>query len=292
MQKNSDGNIEYLGRIDEQVKIRGYRIEPSEIVKYMSTYPAIKEGAVLPQKDAFGEQRLIAYYIPKDRNGSLNANKLRQYLQKYLPEYMIPTVFLKIDSFPLTANGKLDKAALPLPSLGMNCQYVEPNTTLEKKLAQIWSDELGVQIIGLQDDFFDLGGHSLSAARIISKISSDLNKTVSIYDFYKAANIANLISIIKTTKKNKKKRSLRTPDYRQISNIPLSDFQFLLWMAHTFEPRAQKLNIVGRKRLNGRLNERALEFAFQAVLKNMNRLLISFSNLSLRKKEKIYVPLN
>lgn len=265
--KNSDGNIEYLGRIDEQVKIRGYRIEPSEIVKYMSTYPAIKEGAVLPQKDAFGEQRLIAYYIPKDRNGSLNANKLRQYLQKYLPEYMIPTVFLKIDSFPLTANGKLDKAALPLPSLGMNCQYVEPNTTLEKKLAQIWSDELGVQIIGLQDDFFDLGGHSLSAARIISKISSDLNKTVSIYDFYKAANIANLISIIKTTKKNKKKRSLRTPDYRQISNIPLSDFQFLLWMAHTFEPRAQKLNIVGRKRLNGRLNERALEFAFQAVLK-------------------------
>ncbi|KTD67877.1 non-ribosomal peptide synthetase [Legionella steelei] len=283
--KRVDGVIEYLGRIDEQVKIRGYRIEPSEIEKHLLTHSAIKEVALLAQKDSFGEQRLVAYYILKNNNTTLNANQIRKYLQKQLPEYMLPSVFVRIDSFPLTANGKLDKAALPLPSLIVSHNYVEPVSALEKKLAQIWSDELGVQLIGIHDDFFDLGGHSLSAARIISKINGDLNRDISIHDFYKATNIATLTPIIKSTKKNKKKRLDKHPNYHKIINIPLSDFQFLLWMSNTFEPRAQKLNIVARKRMFGHLNERALEFAFQALIKKHESL--TYQVLKLKPAQKI-----
>ncbi|WP_454781065.1 non-ribosomal peptide synthetase [Legionella sp. WA2022007384] len=270
--KRPDGTIEYLGRIDEQVKIRGYRIEPSEIEKYMMSHPGIKEVALLAQKDALGEQRLVAYYIQKDFDATLNANQIRQYLQKNLPDYMVPTVFVQVDAFPMNMNGKLDKTALPVPLLTASHNYVEPVTALEKKLAQIWSDELGVQLIGIHDDFFDLGGHSLSAARIISKINGELNRNINLHDFYKATNIATLVPIIKNTKKNKKKRTNKIPSYHKVSNLPLSDFQFLLWMSNTFEPRAQKLNIVARKRLRGHLNEQALEFAFHAILKKHETL--------------------
>lgn len=288
--KRSDGVIEYLGRIDEQVKIRGYRIEPGEIQKYLLTQPDIKEAVLLTQKDSFGEQRLVAYYILKNDVSALNANQIRQFLQIYLPEFMIPSVFVRVESFPLTANGKLDKSALPLPSLIASHDYVEPSTALEKKLAQIWSEELGIPLIGIHDDFFDLGGHSLSAARIIAKINGDLNRSISIHDFYKAANIAKLIPIIKNTKKNKKKRTNKQPDYHKLINIPLSDFQFLLWMSYTFEPKAQKLNIVARKRLSGRLNEKALEFAFQAVLKKHEALTFQILKLKpAQKKQKKYL---
>ncbi|WP_131779531.1 amino acid adenylation domain-containing protein [Legionella bozemanae] len=283
--KRSDGMFEYLGRIDEQVKIRGYRIEPSEIEKHLITHPDIKEVALLAQKDSFGEQRLVAYYVLKNHNAILNTNQIRQHLQKYLPEYMIPTVFVKVGSFSLTANGKLDKSSLPVPLLTVRHNYIEPVTALEKKLTQIWSDELGIQLIGIHDDFFDLGGHSLSAARIISKINDELSRNISLHDFYKATNIAKLVPIIKNTKKNKKKHPRRILNNHKIPHIPLSDFQFLLWMSNTFEPRAQKLNIVARKRLNGRLNELALEFAFQAILKKHETL--TYQIFKLKPAQKI-----
>ncbi|MBI2786664.1 MAG: AMP-binding protein, partial [Legionella longbeachae] len=270
--KHSNGIIEYLGRIDEQVKIRGFRIEPGEIEKQLLSHTAIKEAAVLAQKDSFSEQRLVVYYILKDKDTLLNINQLRQYLQKHLPDYMIPTVFVKIDSFPLTANGKLHKAALPIPLLTTSHNYLEPKTALEKKLAEIWSEELGVQLIGIHDDFFDLGGHSLSAARIVSKINHELERTISLNDFYKATNIAQLVPIIKQTKKSKRRRAFRKFIHHKITKIPLSDFQFLLWMSNIFEPKAQKLNIVARKRFQGRLNKAALEFAFQAILKKHEAL--------------------
>lgn len=283
--KRTDGMIEYLGRMDDQVKIRGFRIEPNEILKHLWTHPDIKEVTLLAQKDTFGEQKLIVYYIPKKDSIVINTTQLRRYLQKDLPEYMIPTGFVRMESFPLTANGKLDKSAFPVPLLATNHNYVEPVTVLEKKLTQIWYEELGVQLIGLYDDFFDLGGHSLSAARIISKINAELSRNIRISDFYKASNIATLASKIKKTKnKNMRKRNKHF-DYYKTRNIPLSDFQFLLWMTNTFEPRARKLNIVDRKRLQGYLNEKALEFAFQAVLKKHRAL--TFQILKLQPAQKI-----
>lgn len=132
----------------------------------------------------------------------------------------------------------------------------------------MWAEELNIDRIGLNDNFFELGGHSLSAARIVSKISHELQKNITLYDFYKTACIKKLIPIIKRTKKaTKDKNTYNLKKYNEVSSCPLSDFQFLLWMSNTFEPRAKKLNIVARKRMQGRLNIMALEFAFQAVLK-------------------------
>ncbi len=274
--QRADGVVEYLGRIDDQVKIRGFRVEPGEIEKCLAAHPQIKNVAVVTQKDVLEEQRLIAYYILVDANISLNANEIRQFLQNKMPDYMIPTAFIQIEALPLTPNGKLDKSALPHPHLESSQVYQAPETLMEKRLAKMWAEELGIDLIGINDNFFELGGHSLSATRLVSKINHKLKKNISLQDFYQAACIANLIPIIKKTKTVKKQK------FNDLQNtihtkIPLSDFQFVMWIANTFEPRVNKINITARKRFQGKLNHAALEFAFQAVINRHEVLRYSFT---------------
>lgn len=264
--KRTDGMLEYLGRMDDQVKIRGFRIEPGEIEKRLATHPVIKTVAVVTQKNSLQEQRLVAYYVIKDFHSIPTTNDIRAFLQDQLPEYMIPVAFIKVDFLPLTANGKLDKLALPQPRLEASQHYIEPATDVEKQLSQLWSEELGVHLIGLNDNFFELGGHSLSAARLVSKINHQLEKSITLNDFYQAACIANLIPVIHNTAKVERNLSTEIK-YDEITDTPLSDFQFVLWMADTFEPKAKRLNIVARKRFQGHLDKATLERAFQAILK-------------------------
>lgn len=262
-----DDTIEYVGRIDEQVKIRGFRIEPGEIEKYLATHPAIAQVVVLIREEHLSEKRLIAYYILKQTKKPPTTSQLRQYLLNHLPQHMIPSAFVRIDSLPLTANGKLDRNELPIPRFTNSQHYLAPRTDLEKKLAIIWSDELNIKPIGLKDDFFELGGHSLSAARIISKINNTLGKNVPLHDFYQAPTIAKLVANIQREKETDTDVLTDTRHTKQESKLlPLSDFQLMLWMSNTFEPKAKKLNIVSRRRMQGRLNREALNFAFNAVL--------------------------
>ncbi|MGC1181572.1 amino acid adenylation domain-containing protein [Legionella sp.] len=266
--KRADGVLEYFGRMDDQVKIRGFRIEPGEIEQCLTMHPAIKTVAVTTQRNAMQEQLLTAYYIIKEFCLAPTTNELRQFLQNKVPEYIIPTAFIRIDCLPLTANGKLDKLALPLPRLAADQHYIEPITDLEKQLTLLWSEELGIQLIGLNDNFFELGGHSLSAARLVSKINHQLEKNITLQDFYQAACLTNLIPLINSTPKiEHQKNTLNKIKYSEITRTPLSDFQFVLWMSNIFEPKAKKLNIVARKRLHGYLDKIALEFAFQSLLK-------------------------
>lgn len=262
------GDLDYIGRIDDQVKIRGFRIEPAEVEKHLLGHAAIKAAVVVAQKDLLGENQLLAYYIVKDATEALTNKQLRMYLQQHVPDYMIPRSFVRIESIPLTANGKLDKAALPRPQLIVNENYKEPISELEKSLAQIWSKELGVTNIGLEDDFFELGGHSLTAGRVISMINSLFGKNINLRDFYEAPTIAKLAPVIDKAKKSKRARL--SPSKRwltKVDDIPLSDFQFLLWMAYTFESKVRKLNITFRKRLQGHLQKEALEFALTELIK-------------------------
>lgn len=284
--KRADGTLEYFGRQDDQVKIRGFRIEPGEIEACLKTHSMIKNVVVVAQKDEQHELRLIAYYILKNNEPHLSpsTNQIRQFLQNHVPEYMIPAAFVCVDSLPLTANGKLDKAALPMPHIEASQHYVEPTTTLEKQLVKMWSEELGVKLIGLNDNFFELGGHSLSAARLVSKINHQLHKRITLKDFYKAASIAKLIPTIK----NAKKSELQThheEHYHGVTQIPLTEFQFVLWMADTFEPRAKKLNLVARKQFQGQLNQEALAYAFQAILKKHE--VLTYRMLKLSAKQQI-----
>ncbi|WP_298627740.1 non-ribosomal peptide synthetase [uncultured Legionella sp.] len=266
-QRNVKHQFECLGRIDHQIKIRGFRVEPGEIEKCLSTHPALKAAVVIASTQYNKEQSLIAYYIIENANTELSFSELSDYLKLYLPEYMIPSAFIKMDSFPLNANDKLDRKALPKPQFSPTQNYVPARTRLEKILANTWAEELGISPIGIHDDFFELGGHSLSAARIISKINHKFRIELSLYDFYVNTTICDLIPFIKKAKKIEKKQISLIKKFNNDSALfPLSDFQFTLWIADTFEPKAKKLNIFTRKRIQGRLNIKKLNNAFETLL--------------------------
>jgi acyl-coenzyme A synthetase/AMP-(fatty) acid ligase len=186
-----DGNIEYVGRKDEQVKIRGYRIELGEIEARLKEHGLVEEAVVVARaagEDGGGEKRLVAYVVmvkakgdeaghSKPEGGELEAAELRAYLAKWLPEYMVPTAIVRLERIPLTANGKLDRKALPTPEGEAYAQrtYEPPQGEMEEVLANLWQELLGVERVGRHDNFFELGGHSLLAVRMLSNLLSNLN---------------------------------------------------------------------------------------------------------------------
>jgi pimeloyl-ACP methyl ester carboxylesterase len=188
-----DGNIEYLGRIDHQVKIRGFRIELGEIESTLSEQPEIASVVVLAREDEPGNKRLVAYLVGSlagrdksmssdisgmsDMHLELTSSELRERLKKKLPDYMIPSAFVYLAEMPLTPNGKVDRKALPAPDVGTNSEtYVAPRTEIEVKLAAIWAEVLHVSPVGVTDSFFALGGHSILASQLISKIQKEFKE--------------------------------------------------------------------------------------------------------------------
>ncbi|WP_162034316.1 non-ribosomal peptide synthetase, partial [Chryseobacterium potabilaquae] len=173
------GDIEYIGRNDFQVKIRGYRIELGEIESALLSYEGIRQGVVLAKENSSGLKYLVGYYIS---DTSVNPEDLSAYLSGLLPEYMIPSVYVSLEKLPLTINGKLDRRALPEPNFTGDKEYIAPTTALEKQLADIYSEVLGlpVESIGLHDDFFRLGGNSIMAIKLISKIHQGLGLQASV----------------------------------------------------------------------------------------------------------------
>ncbi len=172
----SNGRIEYLGRIDNQVKIRGYRIELREIEIALSAHASIKDCVAVARKENTDVSRLVAYLVPRSVHRP-DVEDLRTYLQAILPDYMIPSAFVFIEAVPLTPNGKVDRGALPISEeipLNSNVEYLPPRNQVERILAEIWREVLGVKQIGVFDHFFQLGGHSLSAMRLITRIKSKL----------------------------------------------------------------------------------------------------------------------
>jgi len=168
----ADGNIEFLGRMDDQVKIRGFRIELGEIESVLKDYEVVREAVVMARDNGSGEKRLVAYIIPE--GGQIpSAGALRQHLSRKLPDYMVPTAFVMLEKFTLTPNGKVDRRALPLPEQTrpeLEPTYVAPRTPVEKTLAEMWAEVLGVERVGVNDNFFDMGGHSLLAVRLFIRI--------------------------------------------------------------------------------------------------------------------------
>ncbi|HZR48407.1 MAG TPA: condensation domain-containing protein, partial [Streptosporangiaceae bacterium] len=164
-----DGLLEYLGRADEQVKIRGFRIEPGEIETVLRRHPAIADAAVIAREDTPGRKQLTAYLIPAAGATPPDAGDLRGWLKDTLPDYMIPAAFVTMDALPLTANGKLDRRALPAPGRDASVGYVAPRTAAEEAIAGIWADVLGVDQVGVHDNFFELGGDSILSIQIVSR---------------------------------------------------------------------------------------------------------------------------
>jgi len=197
-----DGTLEVLGRIDRMTKIRGIRIEPAEIESNLIRYPGMKEVLVEPCVDSQGEDCLCAYFISSIKVESetkpFDPADIKQFLSRYSPAYMIPTYFIQIDSFPLTATGKIDRNALPEPVMISSQTHIPPESHIERQLAEIWSDVLHIDIgiIGIHDNFFHLGGHSLKAAMVASKICKFLEKRVPLVELFRCQTISSLAQYI------------------------------------------------------------------------------------------------
>jgi acyl carrier protein len=175
-----DGNVEFLGRIDDQVKIRGIRIEPAEIEAALDEYEAVRKTVVMAREDGRGDKRLAAYVV-LDHEPSPTVNELRGFLKQKLPGYMVPSTFVFLDAVPLTPSGKVDRQALPAPDLDrpkLEDRFVAPRTSLERLIAEIWQDLLGMDRVGRYDNFFDLGGHSLLSMQVVARLEKKLGLRV------------------------------------------------------------------------------------------------------------------
>jgi amino acid adenylation domain-containing protein len=189
-----DGNIEFLGRLDHQIKIRGFRIELAEIENQLLKHVKIKKALVVIN-EAPGDKYLCAYIVS---DGELEVSELREYLVKYLPDYMIPSYFSRIEKILLTPNGKIDRKALPAPGITAGEDYVAPRNKVEEKLVEIWAEVLKIEKekIGLNSNFFDLGGHSLKATILVSRIHKELKVKVPLTEVFKRPAIRNLSQYI------------------------------------------------------------------------------------------------
>ena len=191
-----DGSVEFIGRKDDQVKIRGYRIELGEIENVLSSLPGVTQCCVLAKEDAVGSKRLVGYVVLED---ALDKERLQEQLRSTLPEYMVPMIWIALEKFPLTSNGKLDKKALPDPdgSELSSKEYVAPRNETEAQLAEIWQNLLGVEQVGVHDNFFELGGHSLLATRLVSMIRKEIEIEITIKDVFEFTKIEELSTYLR-----------------------------------------------------------------------------------------------
>ncbi|MEH1780418.1 MAG: amino acid adenylation domain-containing protein [Nostoc sp.] len=193
-----DGNIEYLGRIDNQVKVRGFRIELGEIEAALSQHPSVHSVIVTARVDTPGEQRLVAYIVPQE-DCVPTISELRQFLKAKLPEYMVPNAIAILESLPLTPSGKIDRHALPAPELDrqMLDKFVAPRNPIEKTLALIWAEVLKVEQVGIHNNFFELGGHSLLAVRLMSRIQQQFRKNLPLTTLFQNGTVEQLATVLR-----------------------------------------------------------------------------------------------
>ncbi|QEI43193.1 Tyrocidine synthase 3 [Dolichospermum sp. UHCC 0315A] len=263
-----DGNIEYLGRIDNQVKIRGFRIELGEIEAVLSQLGDVQASCVIVREDITGDKRLVGYIVPQ-KEVTPTVSELRQFLKAKLPEYMVPNAFVILDSLPLTPNGKIDHRALPAPDLHREFKhkYVAPRTPVEEMLAQIWAQVLKVEQVGIEDNFFTFGGHSLLAIQLVSHIRNIFQLELPLRELFAAPTIAELMPSIQHLQQQD--LELTSPPIlprAENAELLLSFAQNRLWFLDQFEPNSALYNIPIALRLVGTLNQAALEQSLQEII--------------------------
>lgn len=269
--------IEFLGRMDHQVKIRGYRIELGEIEAVLKQHPQVSEAAVLVRKNSSGDQRLAAY-VQGMQGETLKSQVLHDFLQERLPDYMVPSVFSYLDAFPLTANGKLDRRALPAPDwTDQLVSFVAPRTQTETLLADIWAQVLGMQRSGIDDDFFECGGHSLLATQLISRIRDAFALDLPLQLLFDAPTPRAFAERV-----DRAERNTTRPLIRPVSKDeppPLSFAQQRLWLVEQLRGPSPAYNIPAMIRFEGHLETDVLEQAFQEIVRRHEVLRTNFADL-------------
>ncbi|RXT70445.1 amino acid adenylation domain-containing protein [Pseudomonas syringae] len=261
----ADGNIEYLGRNDDQVKLRGVRIELGEIEAQLRQIADIRDAVVIAQEDTPGEKRLTAYYTMQEAAQAMTAQTLRAALQARLPEYMVPAAYVKVSEWPLTPNGKLDRRALPAPEddAYASRDYEAPAGEVERALAEIWQELLGVDRAGRNDHFFELGGHSLLAMRLISLVRQRLNVELELAALFANPQLEALACVVAQAQNNTLPQIVPTSREAQ---LPLSFAQQRLWFLAQMEGASAAYHIPAGLRIVGALDEAALQRALNRIV--------------------------
>jgi amino acid adenylation domain-containing protein len=275
-----DGRLEFVGRIDFQVKVRGFRIELGEIEAVLGGHPAVQMAAVIATDDELGNKRLVAYVTIKQGVASPAVTDFYQYLKSRLPDYMVPSAFMVLEQFPLTASGKVDRKRLPQPEAGrpeLGREFVAPRTPTEELLAGVFSQVLGVEKVGIYDNFFELGGHSLLATQVLSRIREMFAVPLELREIFETPTIYALgrkIDDYRLTAKGIPVLAM-TPVSRD-GDLPLSFAQQRLWFLDQLEPNSAFYNIPTALRLRGRLNVVALEQSIQELIRRHESLRTTF----------------
>jgi amino acid adenylation domain-containing protein len=282
-----DGNLEFLGRIDHQVKIRGFRIELGEIENTLSTHADVDDAVVVAKEsEAGGDKRLVAYIVTDavdligDGDVSVTARHdliehLRDHVSLTLPDYMVPSAFVLLDALPLTPNGKVDRNALPEADLSaQQNSYVAPNTQTEKVLCEVWQDVLGVERVGITDNFFHLGGHSLLATRLVAQINQTFNVILPLKSLFSHPAIEGLAHVVLSLDTSLARPALVTVSRDEV--IQASFTQQRLWLLDQIDGGSAHYNIPGALTLTGELNIDALNQTFTTILERHESLRTCF----------------
>ncbi|WP_281819884.1 non-ribosomal peptide synthetase, partial [Vallitalea longa] len=267
-----DGNIEFCGRADHQVKIRGYRIELGEIESQLLSDKRIEEAVVVSKGETDVDKYLCAYVTTTEE---ISDNTIKEYLRIVLPNYMIPSVIIRLESMPLTVNGKIDKKALPTPNVegSKNGEYEGPRNQTEEKLTKLWEDVLGVKKISINDNFFELGGHSLRATVLASKIHKKFSVNIPLSQIFNSPNIKELSEYIV---KNEKEVYKSIEIAEKKDNYQLSSAQKRLYTLQQLEVGTTSYNIPNIVEIEGTIEEERLQNAYKKLLTRHETLRTSF----------------
>ncbi|MBB4636053.1 non-ribosomal peptide synthetase [Longimicrobium terrae] len=265
-----DGTLDFVGRTDHQVKVRGFRIEPGEIEARLAEHPDVREAVVLVREDAPGQARLVAYAI-----GGAGAEELRAHLAATLPAHMVPAAFVRVDAWPLTPNGKLDRGALPAPGGDAFAAraYEEPAGETEEALAEIWAEVLGVERVGRRDDFFGLGGHSLLAVQVISRVRQALGAEAALRELFTHPVLADFARELDGAARAALPPIEPAP---RDGPVPLSFAQQRLWFLEQMGNLGSAYHIHRPVRLRGELDRAALVAALDGIVARHESLRTTF----------------
>jgi amino acid adenylation domain-containing protein len=271
------GNVEFLGRIDNQVKIRGFRIEPVEIANQLVKIDGIKEAVVIDREDGFGETYLCAYLVGTEETGEIDTNEIKRLLAQNLPDYMVPSGFVRIEQLPLSGHGKLIRSELPAPDInrGASEAYAAPGTPLEEKMVDIWAGVLNIdrQFIGVNSDFFELGGHSLKAVILNARIHKELDVRVPLTEVFRAPTVKGLAEYIKKSAKDIY-LSLETVEKKEY--YALSSAQKRIYILNQMDPQSTAYNMSRIIPLGESVDKQQLENVCRELINRHESLRTSF----------------
>ncbi|WP_440862330.1 amino acid adenylation domain-containing protein, partial [Streptomyces narbonensis] len=275
---SADGELEFAGRADGQVKVRGFRIEPGEIEAVAARQPGVANVAVVVREDRPGDRHVVAYVV-----GAADPAELRAHLSRTLPTHMVPSAVVSLDALPLTPNGKLDRRALPAPDFAAGTTHRAPRTPREEILCGLFAELLGLPDVGIDDDFFDRGGHSLLAARLAARVRAALGAEITLRDLFGAPTVATLAERLDTADRA---RPALLPGTRP-AELPLSYAQQRLWFLDRAEDGAASYNVAHALRLDGPPDRTALALALSDLVHRHEALRTVFPEENGRVQQRI-----